>query len=65
MLNQIPATISRIEADPQTHRQVVFLSLIDGQTLIAELSRRSVETLGLAAGQTVFGLVKTAALLDQ
>jgi molybdate transport system ATP-binding protein len=65
MLNQIPATISRIEVDLQTHRQAVFLNLIDGQTLIAELSVRSVETLGLASGQTVFALVKTAALLDQ
>lgn len=65
MLNQIPATISRIEAEPHTHRQAVFLTLTDGQTLIAELSRRSVEMLGLSAGQTVYGLVKTAALLDQ
>lgn len=65
MLNQIPATISRIEADPHTHRQAVFLTLIDGQTLIAELSRRSVEMLALSAGQSVYGLVKTAALLDQ
>ncbi|MHB1230123.1 MAG: molybdenum ABC transporter ATP-binding protein [Halothiobacillus sp.] len=65
MLNQIPATIDRIEADPETHRQAVFLTLDDGQTLIAELSRRSVATLDLAAGQSVFGLVKTAALMDQ
>ena len=65
MLNQIPATISRIEAEPKTHRQVVFLTLVDGQTLIAELSRRSVEALSLAPGQIVYGLVKTAALLDQ
>lgn len=65
MLNQIPATIGHIEADPQNHRQAVFLTLNDGQTLIAELSRRSVATLNLAAGQSVFCLVKTAALLDQ
>ncbi|OZB35481.1 MAG: molybdenum ABC transporter ATP-binding protein, partial [Halothiobacillus sp. 15-55-196] len=65
MLNQIPATISQIEAEPQTQRQVVFLALADGQTLLAELSRRSVQRLGLAIGQTVFALVKTAALLDR
>ncbi|MDD4966006.1 molybdenum ABC transporter ATP-binding protein [Halothiobacillus sp.] len=65
MLNQIPARIERIEADPQTHRQVVFLTLNDGQTLIAELSRRSVNVLNLSADQSVFALVKTAALLDQ
>lgn len=65
MLNQIPATISRIEADQKTHRQAVFLTLTDGQILIAELSRRSVDALGLSAGQSVFALVKTAALFDQ
>ncbi|ACX95656.1 molybdenum ABC transporter ATP-binding protein [Halothiobacillus neapolitanus] len=65
MLNQIPATISQIEAEPPTQRQVVFLALADGQTLLAELSRRSVQRLGLAIGQTVFALVKTAALLDR
>lgn len=64
MLNQIAATITRIEADPKTHRQAVFLTLSDGQALIAELSQRSVESLNLAPKQTVFALVKTAALLD-
>jgi molybdate transport system ATP-binding protein len=43
---------------------VVFLELIDGQPLLAELSHRSVEQLGLVNGQRVFALVKTAALID-
>lgn len=64
MLNQIKATISRIEADSASHRQAVFLTLHDGQTLIAEISQRSLINMGLAPGQTVFALVKTAALLD-
>lgn len=64
MLNQIAALIERIEADPKTHRHAVFLTLPDGQALIAELSQRSVESLHLTPGQTVFALVKTAALLD-
>jgi molybdate transport system ATP-binding protein len=64
MLNQIPATILRIEADAKTNRQAVFLTLADEQTLIAELSHRSVNELNLTPGQSVFALVKTAALLD-
>ncbi|MHB8920519.1 MAG: molybdenum ABC transporter ATP-binding protein [Halothiobacillus sp.] len=65
ILNQIPATVERIEADEQANRVAVFLNLADGQTLIAELSRRSVSTLALHVGQGVFALVKTAALMDQ
>lgn len=64
MLNQIQATIARIEADNANHRQAVFLTLHDGQTLIAEISHRSLINMDLSPGQTVFALVKTAALLD-
>jgi molybdate transport system ATP-binding protein len=64
MLNQIPATIARIEADGANHRQAVFLTLHDGQTLIAEISHRSLLSMNLSPGQSVFALVKTAALLD-
>ncbi|MGC8697152.1 MAG: TOBE domain-containing protein, partial [Halothiobacillus sp.] len=64
MLNQIPATIQRIEVDAAANRQAVFLTLHDGQTLIAELSSRSVQALALKPEQAVFALVKTAALLD-
>ncbi|MBN2856469.1 MAG: molybdenum ABC transporter ATP-binding protein [Halothiobacillaceae bacterium] len=64
MLNQIPATVARIESETKSHRQAVFLTLHDGQTLIAEISHRSVHSMNLTQGQSVFALVKTAALLD-
>lgn len=66
-LNQLPCQITAIahESDgAQSGRAVVFLTLADGQPLLAELSRRSVDHLGLEVGQPVFALVKTAALLD-
>lgn len=67
MLNQLPCRITAIshEGDgAQPGRSVIFLALADGQSLLAELSHRSVENLGLKIGQTVFALIKTAALLD-
>ncbi|HUX81949.1 MAG TPA: molybdenum ABC transporter ATP-binding protein [Halothiobacillus sp.] len=67
MLNQLACTITSIAIDTtgrRSGRAVVFLELIDGQPLLAELSHRSVEQLGLVHGQRVFALVKTAALID-
>ncbi|MDA3876540.1 MAG: TOBE domain-containing protein, partial [Halothiobacillus sp.] len=67
MLNQLACTITSIAIDttgPRSGRAVVFLELADGQPLLAELSHRSVEQLGLVNGQRVFALVKTAALID-
>ncbi len=64
MLNQLTGTIERIESNEAQQRTAVFLRLGDGQNLIAEISRRSRDNLGLASGQTVTALIKTAALLD-
>lgn len=64
MLNQLSGTIERIESNEAQQRTAIFLRLSDGQNLIAEISRRSRDNLGLATGQTVTALIKTAALLD-
>jgi len=63
ILNQLPAAITAVESGTPG-RQVVFLELEDGQQLLAEITNRSTRLLGLAAGQSVFALIKTAALLD-
>lgn len=63
VLNQLPGTIRKIEA--ATHgRQVVFLTLADEQQILAEISNRSLNSLGLKPGQPVYALIKTAALIE-
>lgn len=63
-LNQLPAWITAVEDATTPGRQVVFLELADGQSLLAEVTGRSARTLGLAPGQPTYALIKTVALLD-
>lgn len=65
MLNQVAGTITKLSINPTKPTAAVFLTLADQQTLIAEITQRSVRELDLAEGHTVFALIKTAALLDQ
>ncbi|WP_407276446.1 molybdenum ABC transporter ATP-binding protein [Halothiobacillus sp. DCM-1] len=65
MLNQVRGTVSQITLNPANQTAAVFLTLADQQTLIAEITQRSLNELGLSQGKTVYALIKTAALLDQ
>ena len=60
--NQVACRIERIETSAPG-RVAVFLALADGQRLVSEVTRRTVEHLGLAPGQPVTALIKSAALM--
>lgn len=62
IINHLPARISAIETR-RPGRQVVFLTLSDGQQLLAEITSRSARQLELRPEQAVFALIKSAALI--
>lgn len=57
--NMIPATIHSIKASKQAAFQIVQLD-INGQTLLATVTRKAVSDLALAPGHNVFALIKSA-----
>jgi molybdate transport system ATP-binding protein len=63
ILNQLPVTITAIHPGAPG-RITVLCQLADGQALMAEITRYSCETLGLAIGLRAFALVKSVALMD-
>src|SRR5690554_665969 len=60
--NHLPVTIERIDP-PRDNRCVVACRTADGQLLLAEITARAVQQLGLAAGKQVYALIKSVALL--
>lgn len=48
---------------PENHRTLIACRTADGQRLLAEVTPRAVNQLGLQAGQTLYALIKSAALL--
>jgi molybdopterin-binding protein len=42
----------------------VVCQLVDGQTLLAEITRYSCEMLGLTIGMQAFALIKSVALME-
>lgn len=61
--NHLPVTIERI--DPlHNHRVVVACRTSDQQLLLAEVTPRAVNQLGLSTGQRLFALIKSVALLE-
>ena len=62
ILNIIPTTVSAIDADDSRAVATVWLEA-DDTTLVASITRRSLESLGLTIGQSVYAQVKGVALL--
>lgn len=60
--NQLPVTIERIDP-PKQGRTLVACRTADGQLLLAEVTPRAVSQLGLEAGQEIYALIKSVALL--
>ena len=60
--NAARCRIERIETSAPG-RVAVFLALADGQRLVSEVTRRTVEHLGLQPGQPITALIKSAALM--
>ncbi|WP_346796160.1 molybdenum ABC transporter ATP-binding protein [Halomonas sp. Bachu 37] len=61
--NHLPVTIERIDPS-HNHRIVVACRTADRQLLLAEVTPRAVSQLGLEAGQRVYALIKSVALLE-
>ncbi len=63
ILNVLPATVAEIE---QTERAQVLLKLaVGGQTLLARITRKSLERLALQKGQAVYAQIKSVSLLSE
>ncbi|MCL7745157.1 molybdenum ABC transporter ATP-binding protein [Guyparkeria hydrothermalis] len=60
--NQVACRIERMEASAPG-RAAVFLELADGQRLVSEITAHTVDRLGLAPGQPITALIKSAALM--
>lgn len=60
--NHLPVTIERLDP-PKHNRVVVACRTADGQLLLAEVTPRAVNQLGLEAGQGVYALIKSVALV--
>ncbi|MEF3193930.1 MAG: molybdenum ABC transporter ATP-binding protein [Halothiobacillaceae bacterium] len=63
ILNHLPLTIERI-APAQDGRVTVTGRLLDGQTLMAEITAYSARQLGLVEGQRAYALIKAVALME-
>ena len=61
--NCLPVRIERIETT-DAHRCTISCRMQDGQVLLSRITRVSTEELGLAPGQTVYALVKSAVLME-
>ena len=62
ILNILPAVVAELRDDAQGSA-MLCLQLEGGPRLLARITRRSVEHLGLRVGQAVFAQVKGVALL--
>jgi len=63
ILNRLPVTLTALHPGDGA-RVVAVCQLADGQTLLAEITAYSCQTLGLQPGQNVWALVKSVALMD-
>jgi len=63
ILNQLPITIAALHPGAQGRVTVVCL-LADGQSLLAEITAYSCQTLALKPGMQVFALIKSVALME-
>lgn len=62
--NQLPAVVDAIAPD-ESHPSLALVRVrVGGVVLLAQLTRRSVDTLGLAPGAPVWAAVKSVALLE-
>jgi len=61
--NMMPVRVERIEQSDE-NRCTISCRLADGQLLLSRITRQSVEELGLAPGDSVVALVKSAALME-
>lgn len=61
-LNQLPVRVVSL-GEVQGHQQLVTLALADGQTLLAQVTRRSLQTLGLQPGEQVWAVIKAVSVL--
>ncbi|WP_372972573.1 molybdenum ABC transporter ATP-binding protein [Marinobacter sp.] len=61
--NMMPVRVERIEQSDE-HRCTISCRLADGQLLLSRITLQSVEELGLAPGDSVVALVKSAALME-
>jgi len=59
--NQLPATVSEVRHGEVT--TIVKVTLGDGQTMTASITREAAEDLGLAAGDHVVVLVKSSEVM--
>jgi molybdate transport system ATP-binding protein len=65
IVNQIPATVEAIADDTHPSQVLVRLRTQPGAgVLLARVTRRSAQTLGLEPGKAVWAMVKSVALLD-
>jgi len=65
IVNQIPAVVEAIADDAHPSQVLVRLRTREGASaLLARVTRRSAQALGLAPGQPVWAMVKSVALLD-
>jgi len=63
ILNVLPMTIQAID-ETAPGKAVVTGRTDGGQTLLAELTRKSVEALNLATGQQVHAQIKAVAMME-
>ena len=63
ILNQLPITITAMHPGAPG-RVTLVCQLVDGQALLAEITRYSCDTLGLHLGMRAFALIKSVALMD-
>jgi len=63
ILNQLPITITAMHPGAPG-RVTLVCQLVDGQALLAEITRYSCDTLGLHPGMRAFALIKSVALMD-
>ncbi|MEL7449379.1 MAG: TOBE domain-containing protein, partial [Pseudomonadota bacterium] len=60
IVNILPATVTEIRDDGGAHADVLLD--LNGQPLLARITRRSVRALGVAPGLAVFAQVKSVAV---
>lgn len=67
ILNILPCIIDTIECSPDTpsHTQVTIRLRLETQYLLAHITRKSCDRLGLQSGQRVFAQIKTIALINE
>ncbi|SIN74288.1 molybdate transport system ATP-binding protein [Sulfurivirga caldicuralii] len=61
-LNQLPAQVMSL-GEVQGHQQLVTLALADGQTLLAQVTRRSLQMLDLQPGEQIWAVIKAVSVL--